>query len=67
MKILNIISLALIIIGAVNWGLLGFFQFDLVAAIFGDMSVFSRVIYSLIGICGLYSISFFTKYCFTNK
>ena len=50
MKILNIISLALIIIGAVNWGLLGFFQFDLVAAIFGDMSVFSRVIYSLIGI-----------------
>ena len=63
MKILNIISLALIIIGAVNWGLLGFFQFDLVAAIFGDMSV----IYSLIGICGLYSISFFTKDCFTNK
>lgn len=67
MKILNIISLALIIIGAVNWGLLGFFQFDLVAAIFGDMSVFSRVIYSLIGICGLYSISFFIKDCFTNK
>lgn len=67
MKILNIISLALIIIGAVNWGLLGFFQFDLVAAIFGDMSVFSRVIYSLIGICGLYYISFFTKDCFTNK
>lgn len=61
MKILNIISLALIIIGAVNWGLLGFFQFDLVAAIFGDMSVFSRVIYSLIGICGLYSISFLLK------
>ena len=67
MKILNIISLALIIIGAVNWGLLGFFQLDLVAAIFGDMSVFSRVIYSLIGICGLYSISFFTTDCFTNK
>ena len=53
MKILNIISLALIIIGAVNWGLLGFFQFDLVAAIFGDRSVFSRVIYSLLVICGL--------------
>ena len=67
MKILNIISLALIIIGAVNWGLLGFFQFDLVAAIFGDMSVFSRVIYSLIGICGLYSISFFIFVFFTNK
>ena len=59
MKILNIISLALIIIGAVNWGLLGFFQFDLVAAIFGDMSVFSRVIYSLIGICGLYTLYHF--------
>ena len=58
MKILDTIALLLVIIGAINWGLIGFFQFDLVAAIFGDMSTFSRIIYSLIGIAGLYSISF---------
>lgn len=58
MKLLDTIILILIIIGAVNWGLIGFFQFDLVASIFGDMSVFSRIIYSVIGIAGLYAISF---------
>ncbi|MCI9070989.1 DUF378 domain-containing protein [Clostridium sp.] len=61
MKIIDTIVLILVIIGSINWGLLGFFQFDLVAAIFGDMSTFSRIIYSVIGISGLYSISFFTK------
>lgn len=61
MKALDTIALLLIIIGAINWGLIGFFQFDLVANIFGDMSVFSRIIYSIIGIFGLYSISFFAK------
>lgn len=61
MKVINIIALLLVIIGAINWGLIGFFQFDLVASIFGTMSLFSRVIYSIIGICGLYSISFFAK------
>ena len=61
MKILDTIALVLVIIGAINWGLIGFFQFDLVAAIFGDMSTFSRIIYSLVGIAGLYSISFFAK------
>ena len=61
MKIIDTIELILVIIGSINWGLLGFFQFDLVAAIFGDMSTFSRIIYSVIGITGLCSISFFTK------
>ncbi|WP_299997930.1 DUF378 domain-containing protein [uncultured Clostridium sp.] len=61
MKIIDTIVLILVIVGSINWGLLGFFQFDLVAAIFGDMSTFSRIIYSVIGIAGLYSISFFTK------
>lgn len=61
MKALDTIALLLIIIGAINWGLIGFFQFDLVANIFGDMSVFSRIIYSIIGIFGLYSLSFFAK------
>lgn len=61
MKIIDTIVLILVIVGSINWGLLGFFQFDLVAAIFGDMSTFSRIIYSVIGIAGLCSISFFTK------
>ena len=61
MKIIDTIALILIIIGAVNWGLLGFFEFDLVASIFGDMSTFARIVYAIIGIAGLYSISFFAK------
>lgn len=58
MKTLDIIALLLVIIGAVNWGLIGFFQFDLVAALFGTMSNFSRIVYALVGIAGLYSLSF---------
>ncbi|KMY49216.1 DUF378 domain-containing protein [Peribacillus loiseleuriae] len=54
MKIIQRIALALIIIGAVNWGLIGFFQFDLVATIFGGQDAFlSRLIYGLVGISGL--------------
>jgi len=58
LKTLDIIALLLVIIGAANWGLIGFFRFDLVAALFGDMSTFSRIVYALVGIAGLYSISF---------
>ncbi|MEK5444101.1 MULTISPECIES: DUF378 domain-containing protein [unclassified Fredinandcohnia] len=51
------LALALVIIGAINWGLIGFFQFDLVAAIFGGQdSILSRIIYSLVGLSGLYSL-----------
>ena len=49
--------LTLVIIGAINWGLIGFFRFDLVAFIFGNMSWFSRIIYALVGLGGLYLIS----------
>lgn len=48
--------LTLVIIGAINWGLIGFFRFDLVAFIFGNMSWFSRIIYALVGLGGLYLI-----------
>ena len=61
MKTLDAIALLLVIIGAVNWGLIGFFQFDLVAALFGYMTAYSRVIYALVGISGLYAISFFAR------
>lgn len=61
LKVLNAIMLILVIIGAVNWGLIGFFQFNLVDNLFGVASIFSRVIYALVGVAGLYSISFFAK------
>lgn len=61
MKLLDNIILTLIILGSINWGLIGIFQFDLISNIFGYMSVFSRIIYSIIGISGLYAISFFIK------
>ncbi len=54
MRTFDIIAAALVIIGGLNWGLVGFFDFDLVAAIFGPMSAISRVIYVLVGISALY-------------
>ena len=53
--------LTLVIIGAVNWGLIGFFRFDLVAFIFGDMSWLARIVYALVGIAGLYMISLYGR------
>ena len=60
-KILDNILLALVIIGAINWGLIGFFRFDLVAFLFGSMTLLSRIIYTIVGICGVYLISFYAK------
>lgn len=58
-KYLDCAALTVAIIGAVNWGLIGLFRFDLVAFLFGDMSWLSRIIYVLVGLCGLYLITFF--------
>ena len=63
MKVIDTIALVLIIIGAINWGLIGLFNFNLVDTIFGTMSVISRVIYSLVGISGLWGI----KLLFSEK
>ena len=54
MHTLKIIAYILVIIGAINWGLVGFFNFDLVAAIFGDMTLVTRIIYDIIGISAIY-------------
>lgn len=59
MKALNYIALTLVIIGAINWGLIGFFRFNLVSLIFGDMTVLARIIYALVGLSGLYLLSFY--------
>lgn len=61
MKTLDIIALILVIIGAVNWGLIGLFEFNLVDTLFGAMSVVSRTIYILVGISGLWSIRMIAK------
>ncbi|HHT97642.1 MAG TPA: DUF378 domain-containing protein [Clostridiales bacterium] len=61
MKTLDYIALSLVVIGALNWGLIGFFNFDLVKFIFGQMTVWTRVIYSIVGICGLYALSYFGR------
>lgn len=56
MKIVDTIALILIIIGAINWGLIGLFNFNLVDTLFGTMSLLSRIIYTLVGISGLWGI-----------
>ena len=58
MNVINKIFLTLLIIGGINWGLIGLFQYDLVAALFGGAaSMISRIIYTLVGISGLYCIT----------
>lgn len=59
MKTINIAALTVVIIGAVNWGLIGLLNFNLVAFLFGDMTLLSRIVYSLVGLCGLYLITFY--------
>ena len=49
-------ALIVLMVGGLNWGLIGFFDFNLVAAIFGDMTRLSRVIYSLVGLAAMYTV-----------
>lgn len=56
-RILDYTALILTVIGAINWGLIGFFEFDLVEFLFGTMTTFSRIIYGIIGICGIYMLT----------
>lgn len=59
--LLDTISLVLVIVGALNWGSIGLFGVDLVSSIFGVGSVLSRIIFSLVGIAGLWSITILFK------
>ena len=56
MNILDWLAMILVIIGGLNWGLVGFFEYDLVAQILGDMSTISKIIYDLVGLAALYMI-----------
>ena len=58
---MNILAWILVIIGAINWGLVGFFNWNLVDAIFGAGSVVSRIIYAIVGLAGLWSIMLFSR------
>lgn len=61
MQTLNTIMLTLLIIGGLNWGLVGVAQFDLVAAIFGEMSAVARVVYTLVGVAAIWCISLYGR------
>lgn len=53
--------LVLVLIGAINWGLIGFFGFDLVSFLFGNMTWLSRIVYGLVGLSGLYLFTLFGR------
>ena len=61
MKAIDYTILTIAIVGAINWGLVGIFRFDLVAALFGNMSWISRIVYILVGIAGLYLLSLYGR------
>lgn len=60
-KVVDYIVLVIVFIGAINWGLIGFFKFDLVAWLLGEMTMLSRIIYGIVGICGLYLLCMFGR------
>lgn len=65
---MDFIALLLTIVGAINWGLIGIFGFDLVGFIFGGQGApFSRIIFTLVGIAGLWCITFFFNDKYKNK
>jgi len=56
------LALILVIIGAINWGLIGFFRYDLVSSIFGGTyEIISRIIFAIVGLAGIYAVSFFFR------
>lgn len=65
---MDALALILIIIGAINWGSIGIFGFDIVGALFGgQFSILSRIIFTIVGLGGLWAISFFFKEKVLNK
>ena len=67
MKAVNAIALLLIIIGGLNWGLVGAFEFNLVDALFGEGSVLARIVYILVGLAALYKLGLWVARWSANK
>lgn len=65
MKAIHVTALALVVIGALNWGLVGFFDYNLVDALFGEGSTLSRVVYALVGLAALVVVGM--KYMHSSK
>lgn len=53
--------LTIVIIGAINWGLIGFLGFDLINVLFGNMTLLSRIIYAIVGLSGLYALTYYGR------
>jgi len=62
MKALTWIALILVVVGGINWALVGLFDFNLVTTIFGQMTVITRAVFTLVGIAAIYSIIVFPKH-----
>jgi uncharacterized membrane protein YuzA (DUF378 family) len=60
-SVIGVIALVLLIVGGLNWALVGLFNFDLVAALFGDMTTLSRIVYVLVGLAALFALSLFPR------
>ena len=60
-QLVDLIAVILLVIGGLNWGLIGLFGWDLIAAIFGDMSALTRIIYVLVGLSAVYRIAMWAK------
>lgn len=58
----KLVTQILVIVGALNWGLVGLFSFDLVAAIFGEMTLISRIVYTLVGVSAVYQLASLKSY-----
>lgn len=67
MKTLNIVALVLVMIGGLNWGLIGLFDFNLVSALFGVDSILTNIVYVLVGIAALYCIALFKPLIYAPK
>jgi len=61
LNIIDWVALVLVIVGGLNWALVGLFNFDLVATIFGDMSILSRIVYTLVGLSAIYLLMIAAK------
>lgn len=62
LKTLDLVSLILVIVGGLNWGLVGILNFNLVSAIFGDMSTISKIVYALVGLSAVYLLTQFMNF-----
>jgi uncharacterized membrane protein YuzA (DUF378 family) len=63
LNVLGWIALLLVVVGGLNWALVGIFSFDLVAAIFGEMSALARVVYAVVGVAAVYMLILATSTC----